>query len=159
MIRSVCFKGPAVAHLADVTQLRFSFGTYLEARSFGSESSFSDWALTCIYFGRSGGTIISGILIRRYRRFKPFLQLNIVVDIVIYACFALGWIRKYSSRSSGSKRRISHNLLDPEQPVFAPMLAFTGATEGFAEGLWLVALLSLVDAGGERDVVLVASRD
>ncbi|KAK0642089.1 hypothetical protein B0T16DRAFT_516684 [Cercophora newfieldiana] len=40
-------------------QLRFSFGTYLAARSFGSASSFPDWALTCIYFGRPVGTIAS----------------------------------------------------------------------------------------------------
>ena len=38
---------------------------------------------------------------------------------------------------------------DPEQPIFAPIMAFIGATEGFAESLWLVALLSLVDAEGK----------
>jgi hypothetical protein len=53
--------------------------------------------------------------------------MNIIVDMIIYLCFALGWIH-------------------PEQPVFAPILAFIGATEGFAEGLWLVLVLSLVDA-------------
>lgn len=30
------------------------------------------------------------------------------------------------------------------------MLTFIGATEGFAEGLWLVALLSLVEPGGKN---------
>ncbi|EHK99906.1 putative Uncharacterized MFS-type transporter C3E7.06c [Glarea lozoyensis 74030] len=38
-------------------QLRFSFGTYLQARSFGKDSSFDDWALTCVYLGRALGTI------------------------------------------------------------------------------------------------------
>ncbi|KAF7857976.1 hypothetical protein EAF04_009333 [Stromatinia cepivora] len=97
-------------------QLRFSFGTYLEARSFGHESPFTDWALTCVYLGRAFGTIISGVLIKQYRRFKPFLQANIVVDLIVYLCFALGWMHV-------------------EQPLFAPVLAFIGATEGFAEGL------------------------
>ncbi|KAK5120023.1 hypothetical protein LTR85_007099 [Meristemomyces frigidus] len=107
-------------------QLRFSFGTYLEARTFHSENSFSDWALTCIYLGRPLGTIGSGILVRRYRKYKRFLQLNIIADIVLYACFAWGKIQ-------------------PEKPAFAPLLVFIGATEGSSEGLWLVALLSLVE--------------
>ncbi|KAL3489021.1 major facilitator superfamily domain-containing protein [Aspergillus germanicus] len=107
-------------------QLRFSFGTYLAAQSFGHESSFNDWALTFIYFGRSLGTLMSGLLVRRYRKFKRFLQVDIVIDIVIYACFALG-------------------LMHPEQPSFSPVLVLIGATEGFAEGLWLVAMLSLVE--------------
>jgi hypothetical protein len=42
--------------------------------------------------------------------------------------------------------------VDPEKPVFGPILAFIGATEGFAEGLWLVALLSLVDTEGNGDI-------
>ncbi|KAL8952553.1 MAG: hypothetical protein Q9222_001543 [Ikaeria aurantiellina] len=81
-------------------QLRFSFGTYLEARSFGSDNTFSDWSLTCVYLGRSLGTILSGILVRRYRRFKPFLQLNILIDVIIYLCFALGLIREYLCTST-----------------------------------------------------------
>ncbi|EPE33003.1 MFS general substrate transporter [Glarea lozoyensis ATCC 20868] len=106
-------------------QLRFSFGTYLQARSFGKDSSFDDWALTCVYLGRALGTIGCGLLIKRYRRFKPYLKAVIIVDLIIYFCFALGVMQK---------------------PKFAPILAFIGATEGFAEGLWLVAILSLVDA-------------
>lgn len=78
-----------------MTQLRFSFSTYLEARSFGSESFFTDWALTCVYFGRALGTIFSGIIIQRYRKFKPFLQINIVLDLIIYLYFTLGWMRKF----------------------------------------------------------------
>jgi hypothetical protein len=79
---------------ANQKQLRFSFGTYLAARSFSNGSAFSDWALTCIYFGRALGTIVSGILVRRYRGFKIFLQLNILVDLVLYLCLSLGLIRK-----------------------------------------------------------------
>ena len=136
-----------MVRLADSTQLRFSFGTYLEARAFGKDSSFSDWALTCVYLGRSIGTILGGALVRRYRRFKSFLQLNIVVDLLIYMFFALGWIREYL-RAHFIRWAGSNYLIDPEQPAFAPFLAFIGATEGFAESLWLVALLSLVDAEG-----------
>ncbi|KAK3990767.1 hypothetical protein QBC44DRAFT_368739 [Cladorrhinum sp. PSN332] len=108
-------------------QLRFSLGTYLEARSFGHRSIFSDWALTFIYFGRLLGTIIGGILVRRYRKFKFFLQIDIVLDILVYLAFFLGWIH-------------------PETPSAAPVLGFIGATEGFAESLWLVAVLSLVSS-------------
>ncbi|KAJ5611889.1 MFS general substrate transporter [Penicillium herquei] len=108
-------------------QLRFSFGTYLEARALGKESSFGDWALSAVYLGRLFGTIGGGILIRRYRKFKKFLQLNILVDFIIYLCLASGFMHL-------------------EQPVFAPVLVFIGATEGFAESLWLVAVLSLVDS-------------
>ncbi|PVH81307.1 hypothetical protein DL98DRAFT_416709, partial [Cadophora sp. DSE1049] len=49
-------------------QLRFSFGTYLQARSFGRETPFTDWALTCVYLGRALGTIVCGLLIRRYHQ-------------------------------------------------------------------------------------------
>ena len=83
-------------------QLRFSFGTLVEARSFQTGGAFGDWALTCIYLGGPLGQILSGILIRRYRRFKPFLLVNILADIVIYICFALGWISTYSRSSEMS---------------------------------------------------------
>ena len=46
---------------------------------------------------------------------------------------------------------MSKSVTDPEQPAFSPLLAFIGATEGLAEGLWLVALLSLVDTEGNTD--------
>ncbi|KAK0787803.1 hypothetical protein LTR91_019700 [Friedmanniomyces endolithicus] len=110
----------------DRTQLRYSFGTYVAVRPFTNPTGFSDWALTCFYLGGPLGTVFAGLLVNRYRRFKPFLQLNILADIVIYACFSAGWIK-------------------PEKPVYAPILVFTGACEGVSEGLWLVALLSLVD--------------
>jgi len=42
--------------------------------------------------------------------------------------------------------------------VYAPILVFTGACEGVSEGLWLVALLSLVDDKG-ASACAHASRD
>lgn len=84
--------------LIDLWQLRFSFGTYVEARSLGHKTPFSDWALTCIYLGRSLGTLLSGIVVRRYRKFKRFLQINIVIDVLIYLLLGMGRIREFSSR-------------------------------------------------------------
>ena len=37
---------------------------------------------------------------------------------------------------------------DPERPAHVPFLIGIGAAEGIAEGLWLVAILSLVDDAG-----------
>ncbi len=78
----------------DRTQLRYSFGTYVAVRPFTNPTGFSDWALTCFYLGGPLGTVFAGLLVNRYRRFKPFLQLNILADIVIYACFSAGWISR-----------------------------------------------------------------
>ncbi|KAK0344089.1 hypothetical protein LTR59_009843 [Friedmanniomyces endolithicus] len=75
-------------------QLRYSFGTYVAVRPFTNPTGFSDWALTCFYLGGPLGTVFAGLLVNRYRRFKPFLQLNILADIVIYACFSAGWINQ-----------------------------------------------------------------
>ena len=40
-------------------------------------------------------------------------------------------------------------MTEPEKAAFAPVLVLVGATEGFSEGIWLVALLSLVEPEGK----------
>ncbi|KAF2810816.1 uncharacterized protein BDZ99DRAFT_385719, partial [Mytilinidion resinicola] len=61
-------------------QLLYSFGTYLEARSFNASSTFSDWALTCVYLGRPFGTILGGIVIRHQPLLYAFFDLGLAVS-------------------------------------------------------------------------------
>ena len=52
---------------------------------------------------------------------------------------------------------VSHHLKDIEKPAFAPVLAFIGVAEGFAESMFLVALLSLVKIEGKNGEIFDVS--
>ncbi|OCL03096.1 hypothetical protein AOQ84DRAFT_420439, partial [Glonium stellatum] len=64
-------------------RLLYSFGTYLEAGSFDTGSTFGDWTLTCVYLGRPFGTIFGSILIRRYRNSNLAGDLGIAISLAI----------------------------------------------------------------------------
>lgn len=59
-----------------------------------SASPFNDWVLTFIYSGRPFGIALSGLILKRYSRFKPMLQINIIVAILMYLLIATACISR-----------------------------------------------------------------
>ncbi|KAF2691227.1 hypothetical protein K458DRAFT_399128 [Lentithecium fluviatile CBS 122367] len=116
-----------------LNQLLFRFRTYFQARSFEGSPTFSDWAVTCAWFSRPFGAVLSGILSRCHHKFKLLLKTNIIVIVIVYLCLSFGWT---------------------EKPVLAPFLFLIGFNEGISENCCLVALLSLVN--GEDRLLLYA---
>ncbi|MCJ1447812.1 MAG: hypothetical protein MMC23_008324 [Stictis urceolatum] len=119
-------------------QLIYSFALYIEARALGHESTYIDWALTFVHLGRPVGVFFSGLLIKRLVKFKRMLQINIVVNLILYLTFAFGWI-------------------SAEHPGFAPYLVFLGINLGVSESCLLVSLLCIV--GKEEQAQLYAFFD
>ncbi|MAD83004.1 MAG: hypothetical protein CL912_08570 [Deltaproteobacteria bacterium] len=78
-------------------QLIYNFALYVETRSLHTPTQFNDWALSCVYVGRPVGAVIAGLLIRRYMKFKPLLQVNMVVSVGIYFLIAMGCVRKFDN--------------------------------------------------------------
>jgi len=84
----------------------------VEVRSLDAKSRYIDWALSLVQFGRPLGAVLSGLLIKRYAKFKVMLRINVVASMMTYLFLAAGWIRK-------------HHLLD-----LAPILTGTLRTRG-----------------------------
>ncbi|KAJ8130643.1 hypothetical protein O1611_g2988 [Lasiodiplodia mahajangana] len=106
-------------------QLKYGLGQYVEARSLRSfsTSTFSDWALSCVFLGIPLGSFLSGIIIRRYSALRHLLRVVSVVNLLTYICFAAGWIH-------------------PEKPLFAPILILVGLNVGVLDSCWLVSIFS-----------------
>ncbi|PVH79779.1 hypothetical protein DL98DRAFT_588992 [Cadophora sp. DSE1049] len=113
--------------------LIYNFALYVETRSLHTPSQFNDWALSCVYVGRPIGAVFAGLLIRRYLKFKPLLQVNILVSVGIYFLISLGWIHA-------------------ENPAFVPFLVVIGFNLGVSEGRLLVILLSIVDKADQSQL-------
>ncbi|KAH7377959.1 major facilitator superfamily domain-containing protein [Cadophora sp. MPI-SDFR-AT-0126] len=114
-------------------QLIYNFALYVETRSLHTPSKFNDWALSCVYVGRPIGAVIAGLLIRWYLKFKPLLQVNLVVSVGIYFLVSAGWIHA-------------------ENPAFVPFLVIIGFNLGISEGCLLVSLLSIVDKADQSQL-------
>lgn len=56
-------------------------------------TTFSDWALSCVFLGIPLGSFLSAIIIRRYHTLKLLLRTVAVLNLLTYICFAAGWIR------------------------------------------------------------------
>ncbi|KAI3320733.1 MFS general substrate transporter [Xylariaceae sp. AK1471] len=107
------------------TLLKYGLGQYVQARSMTSTSTstFSDWALSCVFLGIPLGSFFSGIIIRRYCALKLLLRVVAVLNLLAYLCFAAGWIH-------------------PENPAFAPVLLLVGLNVGVLDSCWLVSIFS-----------------
>lgn len=83
-------------------KLKYRLGQYVEARSLRllSTSTFSDWALSCIFLGIPLGSFLSGIIIRRYYALRPLLRVVSVLNLLTYLFFAAGWIRMLSPQNT-----------------------------------------------------------
>ncbi|KAI1146690.1 major facilitator superfamily domain-containing protein [Nemania diffusa] len=106
-------------------QLKYRLGQYVEARSLRllSTSTFSDWALSCIFLGIPLGSFLSGIIIRRYYALRPLLRVVSVLNLLTYLFFAAGWIQ-------------------PENLAVAPFLILVGLNVGMLDSCWLISIFS-----------------
>jgi hypothetical protein len=57
-------------------------------------SSIQDWALSLVFGGRPVGSLLSGLLIMKQKRFKVLLVINLVFSTICYASLAAGWLRE-----------------------------------------------------------------
>lgn len=151
----LCITPSYLLHTLKKTQLVNSFALYVEARSFDREPNFEDWALSFVYFGRPVGVIFSGLLIKRYFKFRPMLQLSIIVSILIYLSFALGWIRRLTLPIMQALLTI---YIEPENPTFVPFLVVIGLNLGVSESCLVVSLLSVVGKEGEHTTTMIGKR-
>ncbi|ORY67029.1 major facilitator superfamily domain-containing protein [Pseudomassariella vexata] len=105
--------------------LSYNLTLYIETRSFDNPSDFGDWALSCIFFARPVGTLLSGLVIRRYREPWSMLRANMIVYFCLYFLVATGRI-------------------PVENPALAPYFLLIGLSIGVTESCLIVSLFSMV---------------
>lgn len=137
-------------------KLKYGLGQYVQARSMSSPSTstFSDWALSCVFLGIPLGSFISGIIIRKYRALKLLLRTVAVINLLTYICFAAGWIRM-SMFNRCREWLLTALFADPEHPAFAPVLLLVGLNVGVLDSCWLVSIFSQASPEGKTEHPIV----
>ncbi|OAL46161.1 MFS general substrate transporter [Pyrenochaeta sp. DS3sAY3a] len=113
----------------------FNLPLYTQTRALDG-TTFSDYALTCVFIGIPLGALFSGFVIQKTQQNRITMTANGLVSGILYALFASG-------------------VIPPDRPTSALPLALLGFSAGIWQSTLLVALLAVVEVHYQPHLIAV----